>query len=300
MATTRFVSTADWRTGYYWLQHFVTRWRHCTGRFSDGTFRNSRLAHTVRYTSDPELTELLTVVIMPLVSALFSVNVSGTHVSLISLHFPLPLQTRNWPWCHYQVDSLLVLSLLLGLCTVLMLAVLTTFRRFMLPPSSGSKWVDWMSVRVGYAEDPRKKGRWLVPCIYSTIAPLYSTHLTHVVLEVWASMYLRNVGNTANINTVQRPKNKINIITWSVLACFYAGFLLSLFFRPWRWRRHVPRKRQLTLNRLHGVITQKIILFIPTAVRTSDPTSLFLSSSSSWSRYSDGLQAGWPGFDSRQ
>jgi hypothetical protein len=35
-----------------------------------------------------------------------------------------------------------------------------------------------------------------------------------------------------------------------------------------RWSRHVPPKRRLTFNRLHGVISQKIELFITTAVRT--------------------------------
>jgi hypothetical protein len=50
------------------------------------------------------------------------------------------------------------------------------------------------------------------------------------------------------------------------------SFLLSLFFRPWRWRRYIPLKRQLTLNGLHGIISQKMVLFITTAVRTSDPT----------------------------
>jgi hypothetical protein len=36
--------------------------------------------------------------------------------------------------------------------------------------------------------------------------------------------------------------------------------------------RYVPQKRRLTFNRLHGVISQKIELFITTAVRTSGPT----------------------------
>jgi hypothetical protein len=48
--------------------------------------------------------------------------------------------------------------------------------------------------------------------------------------------------------------------------------LLNLFLRPWRWRRYVPPKRPLTLNGLHGVISQKMILFITTAVKTSNPT----------------------------
>jgi hypothetical protein len=34
----------------------------------------------------------------------------------------------------------------------------------------------------------------------------------------------------------------------------------------------VPSKHQLTFNGLHGVISQKIVLFITTAVRTSNPT----------------------------
>jgi hypothetical protein len=38
------------------------------------------------------------------------------------------------------------------------------------------------------------------------------------------------------------------------------------------WRRYVPPKRRLQLNRLHGVISQKMILFITTAVKTSNPT----------------------------
>jgi hypothetical protein len=31
---------------------------------------------------------------------------------------------------------------------------------------------------------------------------------------------------------------------------------------PWRWRRHIPPKFRLTLNGLHGIIFQKIELFI--------------------------------------
>jgi hypothetical protein len=38
--------------------------------------------------------------------------------------------------------------------------------------------------------------------------------------------------------------------------------------RPWRWRRYIPLKRRLTLN----VISQKMVLFITTAVRTSGST----------------------------
>jgi hypothetical protein len=54
-------------------------------------------------------------------------------------------------------------------------------------------------------------------------------------------------------------------------TCLLAG-LLNLFLRPWRWWRYVPPKRRLKLNGLHGVISQKMILFITTALRTSNPT----------------------------
>jgi hypothetical protein len=43
-------------------------------------------------------------------------------------------------------------------------------------------------------------------------------------------------------------------------TCLLAG-LLNLLFRPWRWRRYVPPKRRLKLNGLHGVTSQKMILF---------------------------------------
>jgi hypothetical protein len=49
-------------------------------------------------------------------------------------------------------------------------------------------------------------------------------------------------------------------------------FSKNLFFRPWRWRRYVLPKSQLTLKEIHGVISQKMVLFITTAVRTSNPT----------------------------
>jgi hypothetical protein len=56
----------------------------------------------------------------------------------------------------------------------------------------------------------------------------------------------------------------------SVCHLLSRWFLAELIRRPWRWRRYVPPKRRLTFNGLHGVITQKIIFFITTAVRKKD------------------------------
>jgi hypothetical protein len=67
-------------------------------------------------------------------------------------------------------------------------------------------------------------------------------------------------------------ENIASIFKLVLATYFHAGFLLSLFFRPWKWRRYVPPKRRLTLKGLHGVISQKLVLFITTAVRTSNPT----------------------------
>jgi hypothetical protein len=45
--------------------------------------------------------------------------------------------------------------------------------------------------------------------------------------------------------------------------------------RPWRWRPYVPPKCRAFFE-LHGVTTPKAVLFIVTAVRTSDPSYYLL------------------------
>jgi hypothetical protein len=48
---------------------------------------------------------------------------------------------------------------------------------------------------------------------------------------------------------------------WSVrcMTSFACSLLCRTILRPWRWRRYVPPKRQVPLNALHGVISQKKI-----------------------------------------
>jgi hypothetical protein len=62
----------------------------------------------------------------------------------------------------------------------------------------------------------------------------------------------------------------------NVLACClrHAGFLLVClaYSSTERFLPHVPPKRRLTFNELHGVISQEIELFITTAEGTSDLT----------------------------
>jgi hypothetical protein len=49
-------------------------------------------------------------------------------------------------------------------------------------------------------------------------------------------------------------------------------FLTRIILRPWRWKRYIPPKRKFTFNGLNSLICQKIVLFITTIVRTSNPT----------------------------
>jgi hypothetical protein len=60
-------------------------------------------------------------------------------------------------------------------------------------------------------------------------------------------------------------------IFWDIMpcssfkACFLPAscwFLASFILQPRRWRQHVPPKRRLTINGLHGVISQKKALLI--------------------------------------
>jgi hypothetical protein len=59
---------------------------------------------------------------------------------------------------------------------------------------------------------------------------------------------------------LQGRKNKLSKKpAWKHVANYFqAGFLLNLFFRPWRWRRYFPPKRWFTLNGLHCVTSQKM------------------------------------------
>jgi hypothetical protein len=67
-------------------------------------------------------------------------------------------------------------------------------------------------------------------------------------------------------------------IIWNFqTADYWACHLLSRWYLarlvlPWRWRRYARPNRRLTFNGLHGVISQKIVLFITTGVKNLDPT----------------------------
>jgi hypothetical protein len=69
-------------------------------------------------------------------------------------------------------------------------------------------------------------------------------------------------------------------------TCFHAGFLLGIFFDP-EDGDDVHPKRRLTFNGLYGFISQKVVFFITTAVRTLNPT--YLKERNHWGdQYVDG------------
>jgi hypothetical protein len=71
----------------------------------------------------------------------------------------------------------------------------------------------------------------------------------------------RSFGGTYRL---QDRKNKLSK-KQRASRCHLAGFFLNVFLRPSRWRWYVPPKGRLTLNELHSVISQKMVLFISTA-----------------------------------
>jgi hypothetical protein len=82
----------------------------------------------------------------------------------------------------------------------------------------------------------------------------------------------------------------LSTIFWDIIPCspssvswglhLLARWFLAEFLRPWRWRRYVPPKLRLTLNGLHSVVSQKMVPFITTVVKTSNPTASYPESDS--------------------
>jgi hypothetical protein len=86
----------------------------------------------------------------------------------------------------------------------------------------------------------------------------------------------------------RRSKHETSVKAGHIQSSAYhllSGWFLAWFILlSWKWRRHVPPKRGLIFKGLHGDISQKIELFVTTAVRTSNHTfnNIFPSKSRSW------------------
>jgi hypothetical protein len=72
-----------------------------------------------------------------------------------------------------------------------------------------------------------------------------------------------------HITSIFRNQHEAELCLLPASGCFIAWLTLG----PWRWRWYVTPKRRLTFNGIYGVISQKIGLFITSALRTSNPTT---------------------------
>jgi hypothetical protein len=103
------------------------------------------------------------------------------------------------------------------------------------------------------------------------VNPLWPPHMT---AQVWHKLTLSwRVSSSGKWRRVVRWVST-DVSDDHIASIFRVEEIGSANQRASRWR-YVPPKRPLKLNglhRLHGVISQKMILFITTAVKTSNPT----------------------------
>jgi hypothetical protein len=94
------------------------------------------------------------------------------------------------------------------------------------------------------------------------------------VYQLRGSCRSNNNNNNNNNDDGDDNDNSNNSCNYTMKAYkrFLARWFAELILRPWRWRRYVPPRRRVQLNVLHGDISQKMVLFITTAVKTSNPT----------------------------
>jgi hypothetical protein len=79
------------------------------------------------------------------------------------------------------------------------------------------------------------------------------------------------MGSTIFWDIMPRNPLRVNRRFGRIYCLHLQGYFPAwLILRPWRWRRYVPPKCRLTLNGLHGVIFQKMVLLIYQPVRFFD------------------------------
>jgi hypothetical protein len=103
----------------------------------------------------------------------------------------------------------------------------------------------------------------------------------------WDTLYYKFRNKIIYVYILFRPTEKAVLLLfkilnnilffWSVIYVVPFEKLVpsrALILLSWRWRWYISPKRRLTFNGLHDVISQKTVLFITTAVTTSNPRSL--------------------------
>jgi hypothetical protein len=125
---------------------------------------------------------------------------------------------------------------LLGFCTAWMRSVLSEFQRYMLPTFSGSKWVEWLSVCVGYfcnttaGEGRGNGGCWFLVDRKKSNCSFGSHGVHQETIRNWCSWALCSASNNLYVHE--------------------HSSLCSLL--PWRWRQRVSLKHQQQCPHPHG------------------------------------------------
>jgi hypothetical protein len=84
-------------------------------------------------------------------------------------------------------------------------------------------------------------------------------------------MFQRDISRpSSGLNSKPNEKPEAGSKLPEFAACF-CWFLVWLRLSPWRWRQYVPPKCH-ALSKLQSITTQKTVLFILIAMRTSNPT----------------------------
>jgi hypothetical protein len=76
-------------------------------------------------------------------------------------------------------------------------------------------------------------------------------------------------------NKFIRSYEEFHLLGYNAVLCLLPAsfwFLIWFILQPCIWRRNISQKRQLILNLVYGVISQKIKIWRTTDVRTSNPT----------------------------
>jgi hypothetical protein len=115
------------------------------------------------------------------------------------------------------------------------------------------------------------------PCFSAVL--FRTTHFDPVFLLIlWFSPSVSPCSGLTNRNWVLPSVPYIYRSSDGQAFCLPPACLLVCWtiLRLWRWRRYVPPKRRVQLYGLHGVISQKMIRFKTTTVKTSNPTHYIL------------------------
>jgi hypothetical protein len=84
----------------------------------------------------------------------------------------------------------------------------------------------------------------------------------HYLLEITPCSSLKFNLSFGRICCFHFQNRRISQARNLLVATLLSPRYLARLIRPWTWRRYVPPKRRLTLNGLHGAMSQKIVLLV--------------------------------------